>query len=224
MNLPQLRAKIRRILPLVSSPRSVFIDACIFQHAGQPTKREKEDRSLMWGGHEVRFEVEVESPRKVDSGLLDEMGCLRRLGPWIYTGQVVLFSSLHAALELPAARSHLVLSRDRGGRQTPIEIGIVEDHLPSSAPILSSGASIEQLLAMNPDPRFREIQEGIGKDKMVDAYHILAAERAGLDFFLTTDRKLLNSIRNPKHIGLSVREVSPCELIGVLEKGARAPV
>ena len=61
-------------------------------------------------------------------------------------------------------------------------------------------------------PRFLEILDRIGGNKHADAYHLWTAEHNRVDFFLTTDQKLINSVRGSR-VDINVEVVAPSELL-----------
>ncbi len=67
-------------------------------------------------------------------------------------------------------------------------------------------------------PRYLEILHGIGENKKADAVHLWATEVAGIECFVTTDRKLSNSVRYPHQLALGTEVLKPTELLGRLER------
>lgn len=57
------------------------------------------------------------------------------------------------------------------------------------------------------------LTKALGGGKDADAYHILCATWAGADFFLTADKRLVNSARQQKAIELKTRLAFPTELV-----------
>jgi hypothetical protein len=71
----------------------------------------------------------------------------------------------------------------------------------------------EHVFAADFDQRFNEIKQAAGGNKNADAFHILSAERAGVEYFVTVDRKLINSLRHQRRVQLGVKVVYPSELL-----------
>jgi hypothetical protein len=65
--------------------------------------------------------------------------------------------------------------------------------------------------------RFVEIKSTLGNNKDADAYHIYSAEKAEMDYFLTMDKRLVNSARNQRVIKFIVEILYPSELVQKLE-------
>lgn len=65
-------------------------------------------------------------------------------------------------------------------------------------------------------PRMREIHGAIGGNKKADAYHIWTAECTGVEFFVSMDKKLVNSARNQRKVRFQTEIVYPTELINRL--------
>jgi len=67
--------------------------------------------------------------------------------------------------------------------------------------------------------RMAEIYRATGADgKKADAYHIWTAEAAGVDFFISLDKKLINSIRHQKRITIKTEVLYPAEVVSRLVK------
>jgi hypothetical protein len=68
-------------------------------------------------------------------------------------------------------------------------------------------------------PRFLDLRKILGDAQLADAFHLWTAETAGLDAFVTMDKKFLNNVRHrSKQIGSSVSVMTPkrlCDEIGL---------
>lgn len=60
--------------------------------------------------------------------------------------------------------------------------------------------------------RFVEIKSALGGNKDADAYHIYSAEKGEIDYFLTMDKKLVNSARSQKKVRFATEILYPSEL------------
>ena len=60
--------------------------------------------------------------------------------------------------------------------------------------------------------RFLKLKEAIGSTHAADIFHLWSAEKAGLDCFLSADRKFINAVRNQKRVLIRVCVLSPSEL------------
>lgn len=64
--------------------------------------------------------------------------------------------------------------------------------------------------------RIGDIHEAIGGNKKADAYHIWTTECADVEFFVSMDKKLVNSARNQRKVPFRIEIVYPMELINRL--------
>ena len=71
----------------------------------------------------------------------------------------------------------------------------------------------QHLFAADFDQRFNQIKHAAAGNKNADAFHILSAERAGVEYFVTIDKKLINSLRNQQRVQLGVKVVFPSDLL-----------
>jgi hypothetical protein len=71
----------------------------------------------------------------------------------------------------------------------------------------------QKIFAARFDERFNKIKQAAGGNKNADAFHILSAERAGVEYFVTADKRLINSLRNQRRVQLGVKVVFPSELL-----------
>jgi predicted nucleic acid-binding protein len=101
-----------------------------------------------------------------------------------------------------------------------IRFRTLRDPFPYSRIVASAHHTSEELdklrdsiFATDIDSRFNEIKWAAGGNKNDDAFHILSAERASVDYFVTSDKKLINSLRNQQRIKLAVKVVYPSELL-----------
>jgi len=82
-------------------------------------------------------------------------------------------------------------------------------------------ANLEEMLdfGIAHHSRMAEIYRATGADgKKADAYHIWTAEAAGVDFFISLDKKLINSIRHQNKITIKTEVLYPAEVVCRLVK------
>ena len=66
--------------------------------------------------------------------------------------------------------------------------------------------------------RFVNIKKALGGNKNADAYHIYNAEVANIEYFITVDKKLLNSSRNQNQISFLIKILYPSECVEKLKQ------
>lgn len=108
-----------------------------------------------------------------------------------------------------------------------VEIKSVADPFPYSySKGLSDGSERQyKFLSEIKDQRFLEIQRAVGayqgprnprqRNQLLDAFHILCAERSGLEFFVTMDCKLIKLWSHRNQSKSTIRVVSPSGFLGV---------
>lgn len=71
---------------------------------------------------------------------------------------------------------------------------------------------------------FKELCRGLAESQYVDAFHLWAGEASGLDFFLTVDKKFVNSVRNTFERAHHCEPVFPDELLDRFGMVGRDPM
>ena len=70
-------------------------------------------------------------------------------------------------------------------------------------------------------PRFIHLRKTLGDAQLADAFHLWTAEKAGLDVFLTMDKKFLNNVRNrSERIASTVSVMAPKQMCEKLRRPA----
>lgn len=72
--------------------------------------------------------------------------------------------------------------------------------------------------------RFREMCVGLAEKQYRDALHLWTAEVAGLDYFLTVDRRFVRAMRESRKLELPCKPLSPAELLLALDVVDRDPL
>ena len=70
--------------------------------------------------------------------------------------------------------------------------------------------------------RYRELCEGMPEKQYPDIFHLWSAEVNGIDFFLTIDKKFINSMAR-KNLDLPCKPISPSALLNLLGVDVRDP-
>ena len=119
-------------------------------------------------------------------------------------------------------------SHDSRGLFYDAPIRMVPDPFPYGRIVVGAGLDANelfvQLLLSVDDPEFLKLQKATGArqgqnvsaNQLLDAFHILCADRAGADFFLTTDLKLVRSISAQRKHAPRVPVIDPARLLRTL--------
>ncbi|WP_421717071.1 hypothetical protein [Arcobacter arenosus] len=71
--------------------------------------------------------------------------------------------------------------------------------------------------SINNIERFKEICSGLSDKQLPDAFHLWSAEVNGLDYFLTIDKRFINTMNITKKINLNCLPISPEKLLEKLK-------
>ncbi|ATD68255.1 MULTISPECIES: hypothetical protein [Luteimonas] len=63
--------------------------------------------------------------------------------------------------------------------------------------------------------RFAEICSCLTESQYVDAWHLWTAERSGIDFFLTLDKRFVNAMTRTSRVSLLSRPIYPSDLVAI---------
>ena len=189
----------------------VLVDACVLQHA---VTREPgtEQVEVDWGGR--RHEAQLISSRAKNrpSGWLgSQVDALPQVVLAAKSRMLILFLAPEIRTELmgapPDALRHGPWNLFHG-----VSFEIPPDPLRYSRILIAAfdppegmRTRLASFVRSIQDAEFRHLHAALGGNKPVDAFHLITAERAGLDVFLTTDRRLINSVRTIKNWPLKVR-------------------
>lgn len=175
-----------------------------------------------WGPHIIKWDLEVviDKPRR-PGWLQQEIDALERLAPLVRSGLIeacICSEIVNETLFIP------------GMWQQNTELGIFEDveFQDVSEPDFFGSLRIafgrgfdpkkirEEFLSTTIYPRFNRLKEALGGNKNADAFLIWTAESNQLPYFLTTDRKLINSVRLQRKCIFGTHLLYPTELLALL--------
>jgi predicted nucleic acid-binding protein len=182
---------------------------------------------VTWGGQTRQWAAPVlkQKPKQA-RWLRAQIDASRRIAGLATSERIELFISAELEFELwcgpPDALRRTPLSLFEGvpikRAPDPLHYGrIVALH--ADEPGDTKARWLEFLRSID-DRRLRELRAALGGNKDEDAFHILTAERAQMDVFLTNDRRLLNTVRRLKDIDLQVQVLSPVGLLRILDSAA----
>ena len=203
----------------MTSTITIFLDAMIlrFAVAEEPAITKQ---TMRWGDRDITLDVSATVPRPRLQGWIQyEIDCLPRIAEFVRCGQLEPCINNELRLEVACLKfGGLVVS------ELSVFHGIrfrsLNDPFPYSrvvASALHSSTEVddmrESVFASDFDRRFNDIKQAAGGNKNADAFHILSAERAAVDYFVTTDKALINSLRNQRQVQLALKLVYPSELL-----------
>jgi hypothetical protein len=207
-----------------SSSSTIFLDAQVLRFAVFE-KPAMTKQTVRWGDLTITQDVAgVPVPsrtrREGNEALLQyEIDCIPKLAELTRLGRFEPYINTEVDFEIAwldlGALINTELSFFHG-----ITLRKVPDPFPYGRIVASSHHTVKELdelrqhiFATDFDERFNEIKQAAGGNKNADAFHILSAERAGLEYFVTVDKKLINSLRHQRRVQLSVKVVYPSELL-----------
>ena len=197
----------------------VLLDTSVLSHAVR-LRRSLEARTVTWGGKEHEwFAPVLEEKPPTDSWLQEQINASSRVAGLANSGLVELFVSAELEFELWAGPPD-ALWRTRLSLLEGVTLQRAPDPLQYGRVVASHADrghdAKERWLAFLggiTDERFTELRNCLGGNKDADAFHLLTAERATLDVFLTNDKRLINAVRHSKELDTTVRVLSPTELL-----------
>ena len=213
---------LRTIDPAPRSSRSIFLDANILQNAvfEKPVITKRTFRlGEPWGDYTHEVATTVPSYARRKGWLQYEIDSLPRLAELLRAGRFEAYINAELDFELTESDSGAFVTSELS-----VFHGVALRKVPApffyGRIVASSSQTREELselrdhvFATNCDQRFNEIKRAANGNKNNDAFHILSAERAGIEHFVTLDRKLINSLRHAKNFRSSVKVVFPSELL-----------
>lgn len=200
----------------------MFLDANVLQDAvfERPVITSQTFRlPWPWGTYTHDIATTIPSYKRCEGWLQQEIDCLPQIAELIRRGRFEAYINTELDFELAEGRSGAFITSELS-----IFHGISLLRVPApfrySRLVGSSSQTSKELRELrdrvfttNFDQRFSEIKRAAGGTKNVDAFHILSAERARLDYFVTLDKKLINSLRNQRRVQLGLKVLLPSELL-----------
>jgi hypothetical protein len=200
-----------------TTPR-VMVDACVTQHAIR-FQSGCEDKSVTWGKQKFTVRLARRVKKRLPAGewLQQEVPFLPAVAAAAREGKITLCrggelgweanhpkpvffegpASPFQGLSFEPVKPPFYYSRTLGS----FDDGPGEGHARQKA-------FFENIQY----PRYLEILKAIGGNKHADAFHLWAAESDHVDYFLTTDRKLIHSVQGPP-IAIGVCVLAPSKLL-----------
>lgn len=203
------------------SVRTVYVDANVLQPSVMHRPAD-EIRQIWWGDRLHSWTAKVIAPWRPGAPWLGEQrAALTHIAEQTRAGRVRLVTGpevRHETWFLKHGRLAWTSASVLAGVIEFVEppfyldrIFIAYDDRPGDA-----ASRRDFALSRTDDNRFNELKKATGGNKDADAYHIRCAEHAKAEFFLTTDKKLKNSLVNQKALHLRTTLVFPTELVAVL--------
>lgn len=200
----------------------VLVDASVLSHAVR-LRRAQQARTVEWGGGTYAWSASVLERKPAERAWLQaQIDAIPRIAAVAQGGSIELFTSPELDFELwegpldAMRRTALSLFQGVDLRRAPAPFTYSRLLVSYTDKPGDAKARRKQFLFANlSHPRLKQLSRELGSNKDADAFHILTAERAGLDVFLTDDRRLLNTVARMKG-SLGVRVLSPVQLLEVL--------
>lgn len=201
----------------------VLVDASVLSDAVH-LRPAQEIRTVEWGGVSQTWSAAVLEPKGPEAPWLqDQIDALPAIAAFAKAGHLQLYTSPELDVELWEGPPDAI-------RRTSLSLfeGVALAHAPAPFKYTRVVASYmdkkgdakarrKQFFAGLSEPRLDELRRALGANKAADAFHILTAERAGLDVFLTNDRRLLNTLAHVK-LKVAVRVIAPVQLLEILSR------
>lgn len=209
----------------------VFLDTSVLKHSADRLIRGRvHKKTVKWGDMAVTMDVtqsvEVYPNARVSPTLAEEVRFLPLIADLAKTGRIRLTTHFEVDWEFGG----LPNTDDPRGRLygAPVERG--PDPFPYSRIVAgwqesSAGRDLQfEFVRGIRFPRFLELKRAVGanetsrhyKNQLLDAFHILCAEAATADFFLTTDMKLVRHVSGHKSHPPSCNVLTPARLVKAL--------
>ena len=189
-------------------PVHVVLDSCVTRHSVR-VKCAQEQRTFNWGGKTLQTTIATTAPKESPGGWLgEETGVLPVIAQAAKEGAVVFYRGLELTWEAAHHRSPTFVT----GPASPFQglsINSVPDPVTSGRVLASYDDQLGDgsrrwldFLSGLDHPRYLEILHEIGGNKPEDAFHLWGADAARIPLFLTTDKKLMNSVKNARQLKL----------------------
>jgi len=212
--------------------RTVFLDTSALRHAADrrivPTTYQK---TITWGGRQHAVELvrwtAIDPNRKLAEEFRKQLLLLPLFAHLSRCGRLALVTHHEVHWELAG----LPPSHDSRGLFYGAELGDAPDPFHYgrvlAGPLFDADTAWLRILSEINDPDFLRLQKLTGArqgdviigHQMLDAFHLLTAERAHVDFFLTTDLGLVRAARSQRRHAAKVAVVDPKGLLGALAAG-----
>lgn len=151
--------------------------------------------------------------------LLKEVTAIRSIIELARENKVVLYENMENAIERMWT-TNFRQSRGIGNLLNGVKIDYIEPPYYHARVLGGLGLSKQQLSRLRDScfknckiARFVKIRAVLGNNKDADAYHIYSAEKARIDYFMTMDKKLVNSVRSQNRVKFVVEILYPSELV-----------
>jgi hypothetical protein len=203
----------------MTSMITIFLDAMIlrFAVAEEPATTKQ---TIRWGDCDVTLDISTTAPRtRLEGWIQYEIDCLPQIAELVRCGQLEPCINNELRLEVACLKFGGLVASELSVFHG-IRFRALHNPFPYSRIVASAHHSSKELddmresvFASDFDRRFNDIKQAAGGNKNADAFHILSAERAAVDYFVTTDKALINSLRNQQRVQLALKLVYPSELL-----------
>ncbi len=178
----------------------------------------------------VKTDAEIEQRNEAASWkqwMKAEIQAVQSLIEFAHRERLVICKEVESVLELGWSTNSATLKHINSllgnVRLYPVSSPFKHARILAGLTEISPGKMREDMLdfAINNYSRMRQIWEAIGDGKKkADAYHIWTAETSNIEFFVTLDKKLVNSARNQRRINFGTQITYPSDLKALLQQKA----
>lgn len=219
---PDYLSRTSRHAVLANKMHTVYVDANVFQIS--VTHRPSDvARHVLWGGRLHKWLTRVMTawhPRQ--AWLREQAAALPYVGEQARRGQLRLLTGPEVRCETFFLK-HGQLAWTGASTFAGAAVEVVDPPFYLDRVFIAhsdqrgdAAARRDFALSRTDDARFNELKRAAGGNKDADAYHIRCAEHAQADVFLTTDKRLKNSLVNQKLVSLRTTLLYPTELVALL--------
>lgn len=205
----------------MTEPYKTLVDNSIWSHTVT-----HETRTEIWKGRWGNIDLELpvvkdfpKPPRQPSENWLQaQIECLPRVAALAVAGKIKLFTSVELVIEKMRGTPELTLELEyQLFRGIPVEYVPPAFERPlvwnaSDEPFGPTKEELEEFLSSVTCSRFRNFVALTQGNKQPDVLHLMTAENAGLDCYVTVDGRFNRSVNSQTKVALSVDVLSPCEL------------
>lgn len=219
-------------------PATVFLDTVTFKYASERLIRPRlRPVTHRWGDQEVTVNVTQYVEVFPNAGLHGNTAKHVEILPFIAYLAKVGRVALQTHKEVEFESWGLPKMDDPRGRFYGAPIGETPDPFPYGrtisgwSPLGKVDWQFEFVRGIQ-HPRFEQLKRAVGampesrsyKNQLLDAFHVLCAESAKVDFFLTVDLALVRNVTRYKKAPVTIRVVTPKDLLMSLLKSRHARI
>lgn len=180
----------------------VFLDTMIMQY-GTMERWTTVMKSIRWGGNVSKTPILTTRPAEHPPHVMKEVPHIRRIADLARAGKIRLCTSIGNRMERIAAHEAPWLDNAFLG------LRVETLNSPWSGVLASYDDNARTLFDETADPQLTRLRRSLEK---MDAFHVRCAIEGGVDYFVTTDRRLIRMMAGWKSLQLGFPVLLPSEL------------